>query len=76
MKHFGWENFSKEHVKHLFKILQSVSPVKVNSIIFVDPPKWFNSIWTIFSQFCTKETLSKINVITRSELTKFFVLQA
>ena len=71
MKYFAMENFSKEHTKQFFKILQYVSPVRVNSVILVDPPKWFNSIWKIFGDFSTKDFLQKFELTTRSKLYQF-----
>lgn len=71
MRNFQWENFSKEHASGFFKILQHISPVKISSLLIIDAPIFFNTIWQIICQYLKKDFISKIFVTSRNKLSEF-----
>ena len=68
MKDWKWENFSKEHADSLFQLLQFIAPVRLQTFILVDPPLWFNTVWSIISPAMTKQFKSRWFMTTRSKL--------
>eukprot|EP01091_Cochliopodium_minus_P015081 TRINITY_DN5274_c0_g1_i1.p1 TRINITY_DN5274_c0_g1~~TRINITY_DN5274_c0_g1_i1.p1 ORF type:complete len:906 (+),score=305.86 TRINITY_DN5274_c0_g1_i1:28-2718(+) len=65
---FKWESLTRTFIFILFNHLQSSIPMRLDSILFVEPPNSFKSIWTNLSSIMNKRLLEQSRVVTLEEL--------
>jgi len=70
----GWtmENFSADYCLQFMKGLQGqLGPVKVNLFLIVNPPSWFDKVWSIMKPMLSRTFRQKVHMIPEKDLGKF-----
>ena len=70
MSEFTMTNFSIPYMSKFLMLIQGrVFPVKVKSVMFVNPPQWFGRIWTVMKQMMSSDFLkTKVCKISIDEM--------
>jgi len=64
-------NFSVSYCLQFMNMLQGKIPVRVRMFLIVNPPGWFDTIWSIMKPMLSKDFRKKVNVIPESKLSKY-----
>ena len=67
----GWEmsNFSMNYCLQFMKCLQAEHfPVEVRKFLIIDPPSWFDKIWSIMKKMLTPSFQKRVHIIPNSQL--------
>jgi len=69
----GWTmtNFSVSYCLEFMKALQGKVPARVRMFLIVNPPSWFDAIWTIMKPMLSKDFRKKVSVIPETQLSKY-----
>jgi hypothetical protein len=71
MDDWHMENFSISYCYQFMMMLQGRVPVRVRQFLIVNPPGWFDKIWSIMKPMLAAEFRKKVHVITGSRLSEF-----
>lgn len=72
----GWkmENFSVSYWHKFLMTLQGHRvPTRISAFLLVDPPRWFDSIWTIMKPMMSDDFAEKVAVVTSDDLGSYLM---
>lgn len=64
-------NFSVSYCYQFMMMLQGRIPVRVRLFLIVNPPSWFNKIWSIMKGMLAPDFRKKVHMIPESEVSNF-----
>jgi hypothetical protein len=65
------ENFSVSYCYQFMMMLQGRVPVRVRQFLIVNPPGWFDKIWSIMKPMLAPDFRQKVQMIPVSRLHEF-----
>mgnify|MGYP003565649968 CR=1 FL=1 len=71
MDDWHFSNFSVDYCYQFMMMLQGRVPVRVRMFLIVNPPGWFDKIWSIMKGMLAKDFRKKVHMIPESELGQF-----
>lgn len=71
MNDWGFSNFSVSYCHQFMMTLQGRVPVRVRMFLIVNPPSWFDKIWSIMKGMLAADFRKKVHMIPESDLNKF-----
>ena len=72
MNDWTMNHFSVDYCRKFMQTLQGQRfPIKVNLFLIVNPPKWFDKIWSIMKPMLSSKFRQKVHMITEDELWTF-----
>lgn len=73
MADWGMSNFSVSYCAQFMKMLQGRVPVRVRLFLIVNPPHWFDVIWSIMKPMLAEHFRKKVHMIHDKELESHFM---
>ena len=64
-------NFSVNYCYQFMMMLQGRVPVRVRLFLIVNPPGWFDAIWTIMKPMLAPDFRKKVHMIPQTQLVDF-----
>mmetsp|Transcript_4544 Transcript_4544/g.11909 ORF Transcript_4544/g.11909 Transcript_4544/m.11909 type:complete len:278 (-) Transcript_4544:322-1155(-) len=72
MDNWHMSNFSISYCLQFMKMLQGRIPVRVRLFLIVNPPSWFDTIWSIMKPMLASDFRKKVHMIPEDKLGEFF----
>lgn len=73
MDDWAFTNFSVSYCYEFMMMLQGRVPVRVRLFLIVNPPSWFDKIWTIMKPMLTADFRKKVHIIPEEKLGEFLM---
>lgn len=73
MDDWSFTNFSISYCHSFMMMLQGKVPVRVRMFLIVNPPSWFNNIWSIMKSMLAPDFRKKVHMIPESELNEYLM---
>lgn len=71
MDDWSFTNFSIRYCHNFMMMLQGKVPVRVRMFLIVNPPSWFDKIWTIMKPMLAADFRKKVHMIPESQLNDY-----
>lgn len=73
MDDWSFTNFSISYCHNFMMMLQGKIPVRVRMFLIVNPPSWFDKIWSIMKPMLGADFRKKVHMIPESELKEYLM---